>query len=138
MLQTGQKDPYRTFDIGFNNGRFAKVVKFRYNVDRAQWKNVVNKSLTLLNYFDRGRNTILISGARPKIDDWSASLFKGIVRAAASTDSVILSNGLGMLPQQVPKNVQAIGIAAEAQVRCNIITEKTDEMVKRENNPKAT
>lgn len=29
MIQTKQMDPYKTFDIGFNNGRFAKVIKFR-------------------------------------------------------------------------------------------------------------
>lgn len=80
----------------------------------------------------------MIAGARPKIDDWSAAIHKGLVRAAASTDSVIISSGLRLLPAQIPKNVHAIGVAAEAQIKHTILMEKSDEMFKNENNSKAS
>lgn len=92
----------------------------------------------MLNQFDRGRNCIMVAGARPKIDEFSQAMHKGIVRAAASTDSVIISNGLKLLPNQIPKNVSAIGVAAEAQIKHTILMEKSEEMYKNENNSKAS
>lgn len=76
---------------------------------------------------------MLISGLRPKQDKWTQELMKGVVRAAASTDSVLITNGLKLLPSSLPKNVQAVGMASEAQVKVNVVAEKSADMVSKEN-----
>lgn len=89
--------------------------------------------MEVINHFDRGRNTILVSGLRPKQDKWTQECMKGLVRAAASTDSVLLTNGLKLLPPSLPKNVQAVGIASEQQVKVTTVAEKSDDIASKDN-----
>jgi len=96
-------------------------------------KVIAKKSLEVMNHFDRGRNTILIAGLRPKQDKWTQEAMKGVVRAAASTDSVLLTNGLKLLPASLPKNVQAVGIASETQVKVTTVAEKSDDIIGKDN-----